>query len=397
MKSIRVRAPERHPKIVHLSDECINQMIDDYYDGVSIKEIIKKNNIELKASAIVKLFPPIVLEDKECIYCHVKLWEKLESKGSRQYYYLQRKPYCPKCGHIEDVLCNCINCKNQAEINRIEENRKVKESIYEFYNLSNLVPLRLEDLSFQDRIFLGTLLRTGLSEDKKYLRINDFQDAPIAPSFEMFLNMLDSLTSQNIIVIHPDSPPEAFLNLNDIRNSETDFKRVLYHVNIADFYTNEVVQSLIFPEIFLECYKQELMELWRTIALEECKTYLQYSLNYVDFPYNVGEKAQIIFNNLLSHFSVAQIFGLIGRCLGYTTREFQGGKLTRFNGGAYLLGAIQNQGDRAIANKWNLTKYSRPKLLPESQLSSFLFNSFLKFSEPAYCLLISTKEIFSID
>ena len=45
-----------------------------------------------------------------------------------------------------------------------------------------------------------------------------------------------------------------------------------------------------------------------------------------------------------------------------------------------VISSCEGQGERAIANNWNLTNYSRVKDLPQSQISKIFFDSILQIS-----------------
>ena len=381
MKNSRVLSPKRHPKIAHLSDEVINQIIDDYYNKINLKEIIAKYKLDVSPSVIVKLFPPMVEEDLECKYCHVKLWRNFESKSFVSYSFNPNRSYCPNCGHVDKDYCTCSNCKLANEKKRFDENRTAANRISQHFNLSLNQPLGLNELSLKEILYLSTLIRVGLSEDMKQLMIYNFSDFPIAPSSVMLESMVNLLLTRKIIVIHPDSPFGAFEDISDPKNCRINIYKAVFHVNIYETDSNEGLSFFLNPKIDYSPNEKEILDIWRSIAIEECKSYLKFSLDYVDFPYIVSEKAEAIIDNLLNHFSVSQIFGLITRCLGYTTKEFQGGKLSRKVAGAYLLGAVQIQGERALFKNWDLSKYKRPQELPESQIAKLFFNNILNIGD----------------
>jgi hypothetical protein len=313
------------------------------------------------------------------------LWKHLESKNLINYSYWQNKGYCPKCGHKDDPnKCDCYNCRKALSSKIINDKKRKSDTIRNYYDFSKLVPYKLEDLSLLEKVYLGTLLRVGLSEDLKYLFIYNLKENPLAPSQELFNEILFSLIGRKIITIHPDTSPDAFSEIENLNNSKVDYNKALFHVNIEAFEFESTVDLFLYPKIDILENKDELLKIWKKIAIEECKKYFQYSLNYVDFPYFVGEKSQLIFEKLIENFSTSQIFGLVNRCLGYTTKEFQASKFTRRNAGAYLLGACQLQGERAIIKKWELTYYFRPKELPESVLSMFFFNRVLNIGEKGF-------------
>lgn len=252
--------------------------------------------------------------------------------------------------------------------------------------------VEVNDLTILDRVFLGTLLRTGLSEDKESLIIQDFPESPVAPSLALLREMVSKLIERKLII--PKGQSSIELNCNfGYSKTNVEMNKLAFSINVKDFESNDVIEYLLMPRIDPDAYETELITIWKTIAVEECKSYLHYSLNYVDFPYNIGDKAQVIFESILNNFSTAQIFGLINRCLGYAAKEFQGGKLSRISAGPYMMGVLQNQADRAINNGWNLTKYYRPRELPESQLSKFFFNRMLDIEELGFNNLIHVKNL----
>jgi hypothetical protein len=383
MKTQRTLAPHRHPQIAHLSEADINQMIDDYYDGRNTRQILDEHKVNFYPSGIIRLFPPVIAEEKECIYCRVKLWKDLEPK-SRVF---KNELYCPNCGHLDSQSCNCPKCR-ELKVKTLDNGKIIDD----FNEVSNDLPMEVIGLTVLERVYLGTLLRTGLSEDKKTLTIQNFPESPVAPSATLLIEMISKLTERKLIVPKNDALAKNCDNFI-YSKLETEINKLAFNVNVKNFESNEVIEYLLMSRIVSDVYNEELITIWKTIAVEECKSYLHYSLNYVDFPYNIGDKADVIFRSFLNHFSTSQIFGLISRCLGYAAKEFQAGKLSRISAGPYMVGALQNQADRALNNSWNLTKYFRPRELPESQLSKFFFNRILDIGDSGFSRLIHIENL----
>lgn len=270
---------------------------------------------------------------------------------------------------------------------------KDNEEITMSFNLDhNDLPIELGEMNVSDRVYLGTLLRSGLSENKKSLTIQNFQENPVAPSLAFLSHMISKLIDQRLITPLSRRFVEHNSSFNYLK-SNAEIIKLEFSVNIKNFESNEVIEYLLLPRIVPNSCESELLDIWKIIAVEECKSYLNYSLNYVDFPYNIGDKAHVIFESILNNFSTAQIFGLISRCLGYAAKEFQAGKLSRISAAPYMMGILQNQVDKAINNGWNLTKYFRPRELPESQLSKFFFNRILDIGELGFNVLINEKNL----
>ena len=58
-------------QVSHLSDDEIEKLIKDYYDGVKIKDIIEIYKIDCQPSSFRKILPAIETE-QVCLYCN--LW-----------------------------------------------------------------------------------------------------------------------------------------------------------------------------------------------------------------------------------------------------------------------------------------------------------------------------------
>jgi hypothetical protein len=369
-------APKINPKLAHLTEQEIIQLIEDYYSGKNITTLKSQYKIELKGNNIVVLFPPQIT-DSICKNCNINLWKNFEPKKLVNISYWQNISYCPQCGHRNEKSCTCNYCEEHRKLDNINLKGDAIKLLCSYFDTSNLTLHKLENISITEKIYLGTFIQIGLSKDGKYLRIFSSPDYPVAPTKELYFEMVDLLTMNKIILIYPDTFQEELSYHYNPPVLGKQNEAAFYYLNIENNDSLETINSLISPTIDVKANIDEINNLWKKIATEECKSFLEYSLKYVDFPYTVGEKSNEILESLLEYFSISQVFGLIDRCLGYTTKEYQAGKVTKINAGIYLLTTCKMQGKKAIDSGWVLTKYFRPQELPESVLSKFFFNSIL--------------------
>lgn len=369
-------APIINQKLAHLSEQQIIQLIEEYYKGEDINLLKQKYEIKIKGNAIVTFFPPEVL-DVICPNCGANLWKKFESKKFVNNQFWQNISFCPKCKHSNAKYCECVFCEEKRRMENINIKGNAVKLLSTYFDISKATQYNLKNLSLTEKIYLGTFLQIGLSKDKKYLRIFTAPDYPVAPTKELYFEMVDLLTNNKVIIIYSDEfQQELSYQYNPpILGKQNDAS--FYFINIEDRESLNTINELISPTIDVKGNIEEINKLWKKIATEECKSFLEYSLKYVDFPNTVAEISTEIIEGLLEYFSISQVFGLIDRCLGYTTKEYQAGKVTKTNAGIYLLGTCKIQGKKAVDNKWNLTKYTRPVELPESFLSKFFFNTIL--------------------
>lgn len=60
------------PSLEHLNKEQIVQLVNEYYDGIKVNELIEKYELDIIASKLVSVFPLIKINIK-CEFCNVHL------------------------------------------------------------------------------------------------------------------------------------------------------------------------------------------------------------------------------------------------------------------------------------------------------------------------------------
>lgn len=369
-------------KLEHLGEEEIATLINRYYSNEKAKSLVEEYKIEINPSKLYTLFPPIIYEDKLCIYCGKPMLIKRPSKSSCGYG--RNNAYCINCGHEDSHFCNCSYCREKIKLEEIkleEEQKKIVQDkrnlINDTYDLNKYKPVRIEDLGFREKVFLGALLRTALTEDMKIIKPLEVAERKLAPTLNYTKEILITLLSKDVIVVSPDSKIEAFVD----SSSEKEFPQTYYinkviyilNIEIKEAYEEEIA-TLINPKEMNEESKSEALEIWKEIALEECLEYLNYQMDKVKFDFNPGEKTIAVFKDLLEHFSVAQIYGIIYRCIANSTKYYQETNIGRKQAANSVVGACQRYGERALVEKWDLIKYHRAYDIPQSMIGEFFLN-----------------------
>jgi hypothetical protein len=132
------------------------------------------------------------------------------------------------------------------------------------------------------------------------------------------------------------------------------------------------------PLEILQEDKDTGLDIWKEISLEECLEYFKYQLNNVKFDFTIGDKTLATFKDILENFSTAQIYGIIYRSVANATKYYQESNISRKQAANSVIGGYQRYSERALLEKWDLKKFSRPYDLPQSMISEFLFNRVLK-------------------
>ena len=366
-------------RIKHLSEIDILEMITKYYDGISVTKLKKDYNINIPASQFIKIFPRKLTEEK-CQYCNINLIEDWNSKHG--YSYRSKLPYCPSCKHENHDNCTCETCDEARKELIIQEENRKRTLVYERYNENNYNKVPEAKLSLEDKLYLSVLLRGGLDESLNNINPIGSLDKKLTPTNDFTVELIKTLTGRNLIVLHFASPINAFVDDENFPSSYYIYK-VIFRINIepSDGSYQNMIQRLLYPnQEEFEADKNFCFEMWLKIALNESIEYLLYSLEKVGFDFSPGDKTIKVFEHLLEHFSVAQIYSIIYRAVANSTKLYQERKMSKKHAANTVITSCESYGERAIAEGWNLTKYRRNYDLPETLISSIFFTSILKIA-----------------
>lgn len=378
-----MREIEIHEKLRHLTMLQIESLMNKYYNGVKASDIIKEYNIDTTSSKLYTLFPPIICEDIICPVCNEPMYKERDSKSS--YSWNKKKPFCAICGHTDEIICKCNYCIAEREkVRELNEERKVRilqekrEKIKKVYDL-NIVPVNYSELNFREKVFLGALLRTSLSEDMEViLPLND-AERELAPTIGYIKEILSYLIGRGVISVDSNSSIDAFLDSNEEKDIEFPnvyyITMVKYRINIVgDEEIKNILSKIINPKSFSDADKEDALNIWKEIALEECIEYFEYQMKSVRFDFNIGEKTIAIFKDLLENFSVSQIYGIIYKSVANATKYYQESSVSKKQAANSVIGGCQRYAERTMINNWELAKYSKIKELPQSMISEFFFD-----------------------
>jgi hypothetical protein len=368
----------------HLTEQEINELIRKYYGHIRIQDLLEEYSLSVNPGQLLRLFPP--KETKTlCPYCGVNMLRYFESRGHSSYE--DGKIVCPNCNHNDNSFyCRCHNCKEVA----IEKERKEYEEKYQAVKAildktrQNLITP--DELTFTDKIYLGSLLRVGLSEDLSVINPLDSFPNLLAPTRNYSSEIIDRLIDKKIIGISPESDLDYFSDLNVEKGSMSfDSDKIKWELLIMIEKEERVqfIDSVMNPDF--EKLPEETFDLWHKVALNECLEYFYYNLSSVlGVYYNAGSKTISIISEMLKTHSVSQIFGLIYRATNNALRFRAERGVSRKYAANVVIGNAQNFAERALINNWNITKYNRPRECPQSALSKFLYNRVLKIGEDGF-------------
>ena len=212
----------------HLSNIEIEALMQRYYNGESITNLINEYHLSVRTNELYKLFPPKVCQNEICKYCKEPLVRNRLSKTANKWEHNDFNIYCPLCNHKPyEPNCKCHNCTKEKQLLIEYRKRQIKEVYAQKTN-----PVDFYNLSFEQKVFLGTLCRTLCKEN--LLEINPYieSNVKLTPTNELRRQIYTSLSYKEIIAVSPSSSIEAFaIDDDDFPNTYYIYK-VTYYLNL---------------------------------------------------------------------------------------------------------------------------------------------------------------------
>lgn len=395
----------------HLSKKELKNFIQEYYSSNSVKDLIKKYQLDISVSMIYKLLPPKIISDDLCEYCKTPLLEERLSKTNYISYgnnlsYRKNHRYCPKCHHYPyKNNCNCSHCQEkrafelkQQQLNEKKKQEKYLSIIQKQFAYDRTEPINFNTLPFKQKIYLGTICNALLEENTYNISsLNDMSNIILTPSLDFTYKIYKMLLHDNIIKISPLSPINAFI-FNEKNNTieQTYIDTAYYYLNTNYTENNtDIIQEILEPQYFnIDKNFDEALSLWKEIALMECIQYLKYKLREIKFDFTPGEKTHKIFSTILNNFSVSQMYGIIKKSVDSASNYYLQGNINKKHAANSVIGSCERFAEKAKINNWDLYKYNRLYDLPESTLSFFFFYKVLKIGNNGF-YLPPTSEVLS--
>lgn len=311
--------------------------------------------------------------------------------------YLQRSFICGECEQKRREK-ETLEKKRQDEIARKAREAveiDLRSKIRKTYDLSNHPLIDVENLSLTDIIYLLSILRGGAYESlTKIMPVGMFEQ-PLSADKDFSTEIITYLHKNKLIYVHPDTEPAAFVN-DDIsrfyiysvyyappisRSAPDDPKKLI--TELLNQVDNEWSDE--------RC--QEALEIWKKVALSECKEYLLFVLNEHHFEFSPGEKTTQYLEYALEHFSTAQIYNTIWRAAKDSAAYFQRETISKRQAANAAIASIQRISERAVAENWEIKPYGRNYKCPQTVISEVLYNSAIKLGDDGFRLIPNLETI----
>jgi len=371
-------------ELEHLAEDQLVHLINKYKRGDAIEKLLAEFNIDIRPTMLVRSFP--LVRVSKCPNCPADLGCTIANKSSKEFLN-NHKTECWNCGHKPYMFnCPCSVCISirrqeeiQAEIKMKNDIKVKKEAIEKEYGFKSYEKVEEDSLSIKEKLFLCVILRCCLSEDGQYIKPIKSSLELVTPHQELTTQIIKYLIVNKILVPSIDSDINAFIfdESNNPNRYYTYEVKYLLNINANDKFSL-LIERLLYLEIDVHESYEEFLSIWKDLAFYEVLSYFLYQMNDVGYEPSIGEVTKTTFSKLLENFSVGQVFNIIFRAVANSTRAYQSGEYTKKHAMNMVVASCRNQGERAIAEQWDLKSYNRIRQLPESELSKLLFTAILK-------------------
>ncbi|WP_297295932.1 hypothetical protein [uncultured Brachyspira sp.] len=358
----------------HLNEEELDILIEKYYSGYNVRKILEEYNLDIKSSKLYTYFPPKVVPEYRCRHCNSYMIYNRKSKMYGDNYNI-RDLFCQNCGHeYEDKYCQCYYCQREKK----EILNYKKDIIKKRYNIENINSINFDNLNFFNKVYLGSIVRALISEDLSYIKDLNSSNIKLSPCDELTFRMYKELTKIQALVVSPFSDVSSFKDCEEFP-SIYYIDQVMYILNINDdFNLDNIIKRIINPDYYNLENINDAYNLWKDIAINECIEYLIYQIKQINFEFNPADKTYNIIEIMLENFSVSQIYNIIDKSVKNASKFYLEKKVSKQHAANSIIGGCERYANRAIIEKWDLTRYKRNYDLPQSEISEFFFNKVIK-------------------
>lgn len=362
------------PRIKHLTEEQVHILLNRYYEGEGIKNLIEEFKLDADPSVFIRLLP-IVETDDPCAYCGTKLTGSVKSRTSN-HEGLQNllNLECPNCVHNNSNYCNCSTCKRLWAQAKIEQQKKMLENALLPYAQSKHQTIKEQDLSLYELLMLSVLIRTHLSLDGNFLTPFEVDCKGIFPSNFYLIEVLKYLLEKGILKLQED------ISLKNIYNGVLNLLSVKLYINIEskDGSFPALINRLTYLDrkIFKDNPEFCLM-MWKKIIYLEIVEYVNHTMKEIRVNCNFSSRAEQSVNHLTNNFSTSEIYTIVYSTGSFIARLKQEGKFNSINSESYVFNHIEKVANKILSGEYSRIKNKRNFKLPETSLYDVFFNYLL--------------------
>ena len=344
------------------------------YTNSSVKDIIRRYNLQIPARLLVDLLP-LIPTKHICPYCQIKLVRRVSRTSTSL-------PFCNKCGHIQTENCMCPECLKKRETESLELREtqiaaiESKEAKLEQTWLLPRNPANLSLLTKEHRILLSIiLLWKGVHRTNGEYCLEDvfMNYESLCPDLQTLESILTNLMHSGILILDNDLSFDQLEAFNPKSNTLSGIIFFNYRINVNP-HDELTLQEIIYEHYWLSY--EEFTYWWKWITLAEIKSYLSFCSNREGIELSIGQKHIETLEDMLQKCSLALCKRIVCGVCSNTGTRISKGKITALNGKKWLHMNLKFWMNKYAEGEWS---YDSSKYTPyiTSSAADYIYNKLL--------------------
>ncbi len=362
-----------------LSDEQLHQLMDRYYGGEKVSDLIKEFGLTVGLNNIATLFPKISLDDSPCPYCEAPMVMEAQSRTAVQHGITWATAHCETCGHHAGDYCNCSGCRMIHERQAADTKARKQQILLDFSKGPRNEPVEIESMPVLDALNLAALSRIGRHEDSDRICSLPKLSSTLSCQPATDRQIMEDLLSARYIDVDPKSSIEA-VGLFPERKPSVDVGQLKWVLNLG---RNEEENLALISELenwlhhlspIEEPMLTQCIDIWRQLALEELLAYLALKMREHRLEPRFGEKTESVLLRVLEQFPIFKIYNFIWGAVRDSAAYRQRDGVTMRHAANTVIGNCQRRAEHALAEGWVVKDYRRDWRLPLSTRTDIFQN-----------------------
>lgn len=285
-------------------------------------------------------------------------------------------------------------CKDCLEEKKERQLIARKQQIIKFIDSTRVDPIDISELTLKEAIYLLSFIRHSANEmltGFNAMGMNQIEQ--LMPQSNSNVEIIRTLYFSKLIALSDDTSQHVF-SFEEDKLTSISLVNSIWKLEFreGDSLGNLLkrLEVLLSDSEYIEAVSDDLYELIVEISLMECLAYLEYNLSEHNLPFKPGEKTKNVFLQAIKTLSVAQIYTFIWRACKDAAAYYMRGGISKQQAANAVVGNIQRQHERAIANSWTIGEFKRNYNLPQSVLSQVVFNFILRTDDGGFNQKVSS-------
>jgi len=373
--------PTLHPKLVHLSESQVSELINRYYSGERISHLIEQFGINCSPGNF-HTYLPAEISIEPCPNCgSLQETPRLPRKSYKRK--LVATLYCSQCNHRNVFNCKCLFCRNKLKTNQ-RITPQIKPSSTQHFNYpSDQYSIKTGDLTLEQAVSLLALFHcSGYKNinNEMSLYLTKLEAGHFAPTSDYGYELVDRLIAAELLSIY--TPSNNILRTLAGFNFNATIKCKLSGDSLG--FLLQDIERVTMQEDWPQSWYTQIEELAFDIAFAECMEFFDCCAKERKFPDVDNKSKSIMIRNLLEDFSPGECCRAIHSGAQYASDYLVKNSTSPQSAANYMLTACQRWINKARIENWKLKPFQRNVNCPRSMMSYVYFDTFLKIGEAGF-------------